>query len=156
MVFNVDAILFILLGLVVLWLIVLSVVVRKMVKHYSDLTKDVSGTGLKQVLETILQRQKQTTAKLKQTEQNIIELNEACTFHVQQVGIIRFNPFDDTGGSQSFSLALLDGKDAGIVVTSLHGRTGNRWYLKEIESGTGKTVELSKEEKAAIKKAREK
>ena len=40
-----------------------------------------------------------------------------------RVGLVRFNPFEDTGGNQSFALALLDGRGDGFVVSSLHSRT---------------------------------
>jgi hypothetical protein len=51
-------------------------------------------------------------------------------------------------------MALLDGADNGVVMTSLYGRNGNRWYVKEIHSGKGKNLELSKEEETAIKQAK--
>ena len=47
----------------------------------------------------------------------------------------------------------LDGNKSGIVVTSLYARTGNRWYVKEIESGKGVKIELSHEEELAITRA---
>jgi hypothetical protein len=46
---------------------------------------------------------------------------------------------------------MLDKNDNGIVMTSLYARTGNRWYIKYIKAGSGLDVELSKEEKSAIK-----
>jgi len=73
--------------------------------------------------------------------------------HIQKIGIVRFNPFSDTGGSQSFTIALLDGKKSGIVITSLYARTGNRWYIKHIHEGVCRDVDLSKEEQTALTKA---
>jgi hypothetical protein len=75
-------------------------------------------------------------------------------FSVQKVGIIRFNPFSDVGGDQSFSLALLDGSNNGVVVTSLYSREENRVYGKPIKGGQSE-YSLSKEEKEAINKALE-
>ena len=45
---------------------------------------------------------------------------------IQRVGIVRYNPFEDTGGNQSFALALTDAKGDGFVISSLHTRTGTR------------------------------
>lgn len=72
---------------------------------------------------------------------------------VHKVGIIRFNPFKDIGGDQSFALALLDGKDSGIVISSLHTREGTRIYSKPVTKGISEKYTLTEEEKMAIKEA---
>ena len=72
---------------------------------------------------------------------------------IHKVGIIRFNPFKDIGGDQSFALALLDGKDSGLVMSSLHTREGTRIYSKPIIKGESEKYTLTDEEKAAIKNA---
>jgi hypothetical protein len=72
--------------------------------------------------------------------------------HVQKVEVIRYNPYADTGGSMSFSIAMLDGKDNGLVLTSLHTRSGTRIYTKEIREGKSE-LSLSKEEDDVLKKA---
>ncbi len=70
----------------------------------------------------------------------------------QRVGLVRFNPFEDTGGNQSFALALLDAEGNGWVLSSLHARTGTRVYAKAIRAGRSDGA-LSDEESAAIKQA---
>jgi len=72
---------------------------------------------------------------------------------IHKVGIIRFNPFKDIGGDQSFALALLDGKDSGIVISSLHTREGTRIYSKPVLKGESEKYTLTEEEKQAIKMA---
>jgi hypothetical protein len=72
---------------------------------------------------------------------------------IHKVGIIRFNPFKDIGGDQSFALALLDGKDSGVVISSLHTREGTRIYSKPITKGASEKYTLTEEEKTAIKTA---
>ena len=74
---------------------------------------------------------------------------------MQCVGLVRYNPFEDTGGDQSFALALLDGRGDGVVISSLHGRTATRFYAKPVKAGTS-TLSLSDEEVRALKQAREK
>lgn len=69
---------------------------------------------------------------------------------VQRVGIVRFNPFEDTGGNQSFVLALLDAADNGILITSLHARAGTRVYLRTVVGGRC-DVPLSAEETEALR-----
>jgi len=74
-------------------------------------------------------------------------------FMVQKVGIVRFNPFSEVGGDQSFSIALLDGNDDGLVITSFYTREGNRVYGKPIKQGSSQYA-LSQEEIKAIESAK--
>jgi hypothetical protein len=76
-------------------------------------------------------------------------------FHIQKIGLLRFNPFKDTGGDQSFILALLDSQDTGVVITALYSRSGTRWYAKRVKKGKGLDHELSDEEKRSLQIARE-
>lgn len=71
---------------------------------------------------------------------------------VQHVGLVRYNPFGDTGGNQSFALALLDANADGIVLSSLHSRTATRVYVKAILNGRSDAT-LSEEEIAALRDA---
>ncbi len=80
------------------------------------------------------------------------ELKEESRFSVQKVGIIRFNPFSQIGGNQSFSIALLDRNDNGIIITSFYARENNRVYAKPIKGGKSQ-YNLSKEEVRAIELA---
>lgn len=70
----------------------------------------------------------------------------------QKISIVRFNPFGDTGGDQSFSLAVLDAHDSGYVLTSIHGRQGTRVYVKPVDFGKSKYT-LSAEEQQALTQA---
>lgn len=71
---------------------------------------------------------------------------------IKKVGVIRFNPFNNTGGDQSFALALLDSNNSGIVISSLYLREGTRIYAKPIKE-LKSSYPLSKEEEEAINKA---
>ncbi len=75
-------------------------------------------------------------------------------YNIQKIGLVRFNPFTGTGGNQSFCLAILDGEDSGLVISSLHSRDTTRIYAKPVKSGKAEGYELSTEEKQAIKGAR--
>ena len=66
----------------------------------------------------------------------------------QRVGLVRYNPFEETGGNQSFALALLDADGDGWVLSSLHARSGTRVYAKAIAGGRSDAA-LSEEETAA-------
>jgi uncharacterized protein DUF4446 len=71
----------------------------------------------------------------------------------QRIGFVRFNPFEDTGSNQSFVLALLDGRDDGVVISSLHTRAATRLYAKTLSGGRSEGA-LSAEENRAVELAR--
>ena len=71
---------------------------------------------------------------------------------VQKVGFLRFNPFQDTGGDNSFALALLDRENNGVILSSFYTREGVRIYAKQIENGASRQA-LSDEEKKVLEEA---
>ena len=80
----------------------------------------------------------------------VVERQSAAS--LQRVGIVRYNPFADTGGQQSFAVAMLDSRGSGFVISSLHSRQATRIYLKQVSAGRSDTT-LSDEESDAIKQA---
>lgn len=82
------------------------------------------------------------------------KIKKDSRFFAQKIGVIRFNPFEEQGGDQSFSVALLDGQDDGFIITSLHGQQETRVYAKPIEQGKSK-YPLSKEEQEVLEKAKQ-
>jgi hypothetical protein len=87
-----------------------------------------------------------------QLSEEVKNLKKDNLRNINKVGITRFNPFGDSGGNQSFSLAMLDGNNCGAIITSLFSRDGNRVYGKPVENGAS-TYALSEEEKKAIELA---
>lgn len=73
---------------------------------------------------------------------------------LNRVGIVRFNPYEDTGGDLSFALAISNNEGNGIVITSLHGRSNSRFYAKPLLNWTS-AYALSTEEADAVRRARE-
>lgn len=67
-----------------------------------------------------------------------------------KTALVRFNPFGDKGYSQSFSLALLDGKYDGYVISSLHTREGTRIYAKSVSMGDTRDDSFTQEEREAV------
>ncbi|HEY7857433.1 MAG TPA: DUF4446 family protein [Candidatus Nanopelagicales bacterium] len=78
-------------------------------------------------------------------EQTRSELSDA----LRHVSVVRYDAFGDLGGRLSFSAALLDDSGDGLVLTSIHGRTETRSYIKGVKSGTGDAA-LSPEELQAV------
>lgn len=108
-------------------------------------------------LETVLLKQLEETKALDGEIQELFEisnrLRELVIRSVHKTAVLRFNPFKEVGGNQSFSVALLDGKNSGIVLSSLHTREGTRVYAKPVTAGAAELFPFTEEEKATIAQA---
>lgn len=84
------------------------------------------------------------------------KLHKMSSQSLQKVGVVRFNPFagEGDGGDQSFAIAILDEKNNGFVISSLHARTETRVYTKPITDGSS-SYHLSEEEAQAVKHAQD-
>lgn len=81
-------------------------------------------------------------------EEAVKDLREIQKDSVQKIGLVRYNPFADNGGNLSFSIAILDARNNGVVITSMHGREQNRIYAKPIIAGKSDFSLTAEEEKA--------
>lgn len=91
-----------------IWLAVLTIFVIRMIIHYNRLTRGITEATLRDVLTTILDKQELAGHDIQELKKSIEWILKDGTTHLQRLGIVRFNPFSDTGGSQSFSLAIMD------------------------------------------------
>ena len=131
------------------WLTALTLVLLLFLNFFRKLTKNTTETDLKKVLEKILSTQSINSEEIANLVSRVSEIEAYDQFHVQKIGLVKFNPFKEIGGKHSFSLAILDGKDTGVIVTGLHTRVSTRIYAKAIKKGKSET-ELSEEEKKAL------
>ena len=102
--------------------------------------------------EEFLKKLKALEEKLTKTRKELAETKEKLGRSLGKVGVVRFNPFKEIGGNQSFSVAFLDHHDDGVVITSKFGRETNRVYAKQIKQGKSEH-QLSKEEEEALQQA---
>ena len=144
----------IIIGVIFFWLAFLSVIFYNLYNHYQKLTKGVNKKNLKAVLDELLVEFNKEALKIEDLTKEIEKLKHENVYSIQKIGLVRFNPFAETGGNQSFSLAVLDGEDSGVVLTSLHSREITRVYSKAVNKGKAEGYELSAEEKQAIKNAK--
>lgn len=144
----------IVLGIMAGWLVALTTGLILILKFFNRLSAGAKGEDLKKVLDRVLATQVENSKDLTRIDKEIKKLEEQGTLHVQKVGLVRFNPFKETGGEHSFSLALLNAKNTGIILTGLHTRERTRLYIKAIKKGKSEH-ELSFEEKKALTKAQE-
>jgi hypothetical protein len=136
-----------------IWNIFLHLNMNRIRKNQQQLFSGKNGADLEK---TILEH----TNNLKELDRDIQDLygisnqiHGLAKKSVHKIGIVRFNPFKDLGGDQSFSVALLDGENSGVVISALHTREGNRVYSKPVEKGKAVKHPLTDEEQEAIKRA---
>jgi len=134
------------------WLLGLTIAFFLFWRFFKRLVKGVKDFDLKKVLDKVLAQEQANKEGLELLVKEVRKLEEDGRLHVQKVGLVRFNPFKEIGGDHSFSLALLDGKDTGVVVTGLHTRERTRVYMKAIKAGKSEH-ELSEDERKALIKA---
>lgn len=149
----IDQTIYIFIIAILIWLSVISFYLYKTVAHYNRLAGISRKESLSEALDKILYELGKNHQKTADLEDKLAQLSEKSLKHIQKLGIIRYNPFADTGGEQSFILALLDADDTGVILTSLHSRDNTRWYVRAVKEGKGVDIDLSDEEKKAITQA---
>ena len=141
-----------LLGLLI-WNLILSFFVYRIWISFNRLTKGIDQGNLEKILKSFFKQEQLTEGLIKDLKTKIGQLEKEGHFYFRKAGLVKFNPFSDLGGDQSFSLALLTDNDEGLVITGLHGRNTTRVYTKLV-TPEAKEKRFSKEELRAIKKAK--
>ena len=108
--------------------------------------------NLEEVLRAVAKELQELGASRDEVEKYLETVEKRLRRSVQHVGIVRFNPFEDVGGDQSFAIAVLDESKNGLVISSLYGRGMSRIYAKPLEKAVSR-YQLSEEEKRAIAEA---
>lgn len=134
----------------VIWL---ALKMRRMEEQYRALTAGTDGGSLEAVLEGHVEQVRRAVEKTGETDALARQLQRDGRRHLQCVGFLRFNPFRDAGGDQSFALALADQEGKGVVISSLHGRESTRVYGKPL-AGWESPYPLTDEERSVIDQAR--
>ncbi|WP_238473256.1 DUF4446 family protein [Desulforamulus profundi] len=101
-------------------------------RRYRLLTRGPSGADLEEILQNYAGDVKKLKAKEQELKREQDILKEQVAQCVHNPGLIRFNAFDNMGSDLSFSMALLDRRGDGVVLTGLYGRDETRIYAKPI------------------------
>lgn len=156
---NIELILLLFSGLIVLLLVLIVfclIKIKKLKKRYDffmganrrpDLSLETKLNEYSVDVKDVKERYNEVINSIEKIEKNVLY----CS---QKVGIVRYNPFDEMGGNLCFAIAILDGKDNGVVINGIYNRTGSFTYGKPVENGES-SYALSDEEKQAISKAKE-
>ena len=148
-------------GLATISLILLILVIVQMVelgnlkKKYKKFMGGKDVKSLEKKLETIVEDNKFIIELSNENKKNIREINKEMEYSFNKLGIVKYDAFNQMGGKLSFSLALLNEKDNGFILNSVHSTEGCYTYIKVIKSGIC-DLDLSNEEKEALSEAMKK
>jgi predicted ATP-dependent Lon-type protease len=141
-------------SLLFVWLVLVTIFFVNLYSHYNHLFKGSTQRTLQGLLENLIKDNEISKKDIEKVSERCATIEKDGLEHIQKVGLLRFNPFNDTGGDQSFILALTDATDTGVVISGLYSRSGTRWYAKQVKHGKGVEHELSDYERKALQGAK--
>ncbi len=135
-----------------IWITYLQIQLSETKKRLDNFCIGKSGKNLEELIVCCSKGVEELENKNRELLKKVVENNNIALNGIQHVGVVRFNPFRDIGGDQSFSIALLNAHKDGLVISSLFTESGVRIYTKSINDGTSKH-QLSEEENKAIQQS---
>ena len=154
---NID-IGFIFLGLLVfcilllILIIIMFVQIGKFKKKYTKFMLGKDGANLEQDIMTLYEDNKYMKLSIDKNREDIKELFKKHETAFQKIGLVKYDAFTEMGGKLSFALALLDEKNNGFIINSVHSSEGCYPYTKRVKDGDSQLA-LSNEEKVAVERA---
>jgi hypothetical protein len=134
----------------VVWLVLR---LRRLERHYEVLTTGTDGGNLAEILDAHMRQLHHAMNHVRALDDSVRRLESDACRHVQHLRLVRFNAFRDTGGDQSFVIALADGSGNGGVISTLHSRDATRIYGKPLTAWKSQ-YPLTDEEVEAIAEVR--
>lgn len=133
--------------------IILAVKQEKLIKKYKKFMTGGSGENLESQIIARFTDIDKLKADTKVINEELTKVQDNLLITYQKVGVVKYDAFKEMGGKLSFVLALLDKKNNGILINSVHSsREGCYTYLKEIINGES-FLELSEDERKALNQA---
>ena len=144
------------LGIIVLILLILIIVAFKSIssleKKYRKLTRGINNKNIEEVIHSYMDKVDTAVAMSESTKKSLDQAEKRLNKCIQKVSIVRYRAFDDVGSDLSFSIAILDNDNSGVIITGIYGRNDSTTYAKPIDKGLSR-YDLSEEEQRVLKDA---
>ncbi|MEA3377263.1 MAG: DUF4446 family protein [Anaerolineae bacterium] len=137
----------------IVWVFDLQRRLRRLESRFESVFSRGEDASLGRALKQLTDRFSRMSARTERLAVEAGRMDGLLRHAVQGMGFVRYSAFDDTGGDQSFSLALVDGEGDGVVMSALYGRDATRVYAKPVERWTSPRS-LTGEEEQALTRAR--
>ena len=132
--------------------IILLVSVKKVEKKYRKMMRGISNKNLEEVITSNLDNIDVALNNSKESLEKCEKIAEDLKACVNKVAIMRYKAFEDVGSDLSFSIAILDSYNDGVIITGIYSRHDSTTYAKPIDKGISR-YDLSEEELHVINKA---
>lgn len=154
---NLD-VAYLFIGIIVCMIILLVLIIvqmcklKKLKKKYARFMKGKDGKTLEKDIMKLFEEQDGIREENEKNRKEVKELSRRMEYAYQKVGIVKYDAFQQMGGKLSFCLALLNDKNNGFILNSVHSSEGCYSYVKEIKKGES-DLSLGEEEKQALQEA---
>ena len=133
----------------------LAMKLHRLSGSYQKMMQGAEGKSIEEMMLARIREIEELKQSVSDLQNQQRQLSADGMKHLQRLGLIRFNAFDNTGSDLSFSLAMTDAERNGFVLSGIYGREESRVYAKPIVAGES-TYMLTKEEKQALEAAAKK
>lgn len=144
------------LSVVVIILIIIVLVLLKSIssleKRYRKFMRGVNNKNLEELVTTYLDKVDEVKSNSDKIAQAYDSMDKRIKNCIQKTSVIRYRAFEDVGSDLSFSIALLDDSNDGVIITGIFGRHESTTYAKPIDNGISR-YDLSEEEQQVLDKA---
>lgn len=141
--------LFVLIIILFIMIIVVFKSLNRVERKYRKLMRGVDNKNLEQLIIQYLDNVDQSKKETDFMKEKFKEMTSKYKKCIQKFSIIRYRAFEDVGSDLSFSIALLDGDNNGVIITGIYGRDESTTYAKPIDKGMSR-YELSREENQVL------
>jgi hypothetical protein len=153
---NLQIIIFLSSGIIILTLLTINVFLflqnRSTNKKINELLEKGKIKDFKDIFLKQKEKNDNQEEQIKEIASRVKNLEDISQTTIRKIGIVRYNPFNDMGGNQSFVIAFLDNKNNGVLISSLFERERTRIYAKTIKQGKP-DYNISEEEQEALTRA---
>lgn len=152
LIYGIGVALLLLILILLVMIIICFKKLKKITLKYEKLVENTQGESLDQVIIVNKESIRELNGELYRSNEKISNIQEQLNEAIQKTGFKRYNAFSDMGSNMSFSVAMLDEKNNGVILSSLYGRDGCSMYGKSVEIGKS-PYPLSEEELEVLNEA---
>ena len=121
-------------------------------RRVDTLTRGKDTESMEDIILNFFERIESLEDEEKNTKSDIKDIKDNLKITYQKTGLVKYDAFREMSGALSYSLALLDKENNGVLISSMYSREGCYSYAKDIVNGESK-INLSEEEAEALKQA---
>ncbi|HPI82486.1 MAG TPA: DUF4446 family protein [Candidatus Paceibacterota bacterium] len=132
-------------AIILCWILIIEIRLKRIFSGFK-------AKNMENLIAELTKKTKELEEERKKTELQITSIDKKLAQSIRNIETVRFNPFPEVGGNQSFAMSLLNDEGNGVVVSSLYARDRTSLFAKPIKAGQSE-FELTKEEKSVLKKS---